>query len=255
MEQDSDGASETRTPRQRRADALETIARVWLEHQATVRLHGVRPHLIVHVDLDNFTTGVNGAGGVTSSGVILDGATVERLGCDSTIQRIMRGDSIKIDFAHHTVEIPIALRRAVIARDVHCRFAGCCRPASWSEVHHVHGRTGGHRITELVLLCKRHHQRVHRLKLRLELEPDATLRIHAPDGTVQTTRPPPVGKLPRRQTSDTTTDPALAAWQAASMRDALASMRAAANLTADDPAVAEAARRRAAALRELRFAA
>ena len=255
MEQDSDGADEQRTPRQRRADALETIAREWLEHQATVRLHGVRPHLIVHVDLDNFAAGVNGAGGATSSGVILDGATIERLACDSTIQRIMRGGPLKLDFAHHTVEIPTALRRAVIARDVHCRFAGCCRPASWSEVHHVHGRGGGHRVTELVLLCKRHHQRVHRLKLRLELEPDGTLHIHAPDGTVQTTRPPPTGKLPRRLTADTQTDAALAAWRAESMRDAIAAMSAAANLTVDDHTIAEAARRRTAALRELRFAA
>lgn len=223
--------------------------REWLEHQSTVRLHSVGPHVIVHVDLDAFTAGANGPGGATSTGVTLDGTTIERLACDSSIQRIMRGGSLDLDVAHHTVEIPTALRRAVIARDVHCRFAGCCRPASWSEVHHVHGRLGGHRVTELVLLCKRHHQRVHRLKLRLELEPDGTLHIHAPDGTVQSTRPPPTGRLPRRRCDDHAGDAALLAWQAAEMRRAIAGMSAAANLGSGDLAAADAARRRAEALR------
>ena len=255
MEQDFDGADEERTPRQRRADALEAIAREWLEHKATVRIQGVRPHLIVHVDIDQLTAGAAGAGGVTSSGVILDGATIERLACDSTIQRIMRGEPVKIEFAHHTVEIPIALRRAVIARDVHCRYPGCCRPASWSEVHHVNGRSGGHRIFELVLLCKRHHQRVHRLGLRLEMGPDGTLHVHGPNGDIQTTRPPPTGKAARQQPVDTTTDPALAEWQADAMRAAIAQLSAAANLTVEDLAIAAAGRRRVRALHEHRLAA
>ncbi len=249
MEQDFDGARDDRTPRQRRADALETIAREWLEHHAVVRLHGARPHLIVHVDLDDLAAGANGPGGITSSGVVFDGATIERMACDATLMRVLRASSVDVERSYATVEIPAVLRRAVIARDVHCRFPGCCRPASWSEVHHVNGRAGGHRLNQLVLLCKRHHQRVHRLKLGLVLDADGTLHVNAPDGTVQTSRPPPAARLPlRRSRPLATAEPGFAAWQQSLLRTAITGLTATVKLTPDDHAIARAGRRRASAL-------
>src|SRR5690348_1174911 len=54
-------------------------------------------------------------------------------------------------------------RRALIARDRHCRWPGCERPASSCDGHHVihwmHGGEGG--IDNQVLLCHRHHWKVH----------------------------------------------------------------------------------------------
>jgi hypothetical protein len=54
-------------------------------------------------------------------------------------------------------------RRALNARDGHCRWPGCERPATWSAAHHVvhwiHG--GGSELDNLILLCHRHHRMVH----------------------------------------------------------------------------------------------
>ncbi|MFI4978586.1 MAG: HNH endonuclease [Solirubrobacterales bacterium] len=49
------------------------------------------------------------------------------------------------------------------ARDGHCRWSDCDRPASRSAAHHVvhwiHGGTSD--LDNLVLLCHRHHWMVH----------------------------------------------------------------------------------------------
>ena len=54
-------------------------------------------------------------------------------------------------------------RRALAARDGHCRWPECDRPASWSAAHHVvhwiHG--GSTDLDNLILLCHRHHWMVH----------------------------------------------------------------------------------------------
>jgi hypothetical protein len=53
--------------------------------------------------------------------------------------------------------------RALVVRDQHCRFPGCTRPGSWCEAHHVvHWVDGGlTKLGNLVLLCTRHHWKVH----------------------------------------------------------------------------------------------
>jgi hypothetical protein len=57
-----------------------------------------------------------------------------------------------------------ARRAAIIARDRHCRFAGCAAAPLVCECHHVkqwsrdHGDTG---VDNGILLCAYHHDRVH----------------------------------------------------------------------------------------------
>jgi Domain of unknown function (DUF222) len=65
--------------------------------------------------------------------------------------------SLPLDVGAATATVPPHLRRAVIARDRHCAFAGCRqRPAS-CQVHHLIPRSEGGRtcLTNLVLPCKR----------------------------------------------------------------------------------------------------
>ena len=54
-------------------------------------------------------------------------------------------------------------RKALNARDQHCVWPGCDRPASWTSGHHlvhwIHG--GGTDLPNLALLCYRHHWMVH----------------------------------------------------------------------------------------------
>ncbi len=56
-----------------------------------------------------------------------------------------------------------AQRLALSARDGGCRFAGCDRPPSWSEAHHIvpWSRGGPTDIANGILLCRHHHLLVH----------------------------------------------------------------------------------------------
>jgi hypothetical protein len=90
--------------------------------------------------------------------------TVERLACDSSIARILLdSESTVIDVGRSKRVVSESARRALTARDGHCRWPGCDRPASWSAAHHVvhwiHGGTTD--LDNLVLLCHRHHWMVH----------------------------------------------------------------------------------------------
>ncbi len=89
---------------------------------------------------------------------------VERLACDSTINRVLLdAKSVVIDVGQTERVVRGARRRALNARDGGCRWPGCDRPASKSAAHHiVHWVRGGPTdLDNLVLLCHRHHWLVH----------------------------------------------------------------------------------------------
>src|SRR6267142_3469765 len=98
------------------------------------------------------------------SSVPMSSKTIERLACDSSIARILLdSESIVIDVGRSKRVVSEPARRALAARDGHCRWPGCERPASWSAAHHVvhwiHGGTSD--LNNLILLCHRHHWMVH----------------------------------------------------------------------------------------------
>jgi len=90
---------------------------------------------------------------------------VERLACDCSVTRILLGsDSTVIDVGRSKRTVSGPARRALAARDGHCRWpGGCDRPAKSSAAHHVvhwiHGGTTD--LSNLILLCHRHHWMVH----------------------------------------------------------------------------------------------
>ena len=90
---------------------------------------------------------------------------VERLACDCTVTRILlASDSTVIDVGRSKRTVSGPARRALDARDGHCRWpGGCDRPARWSAAHHVvHWTHGGSTdLDNLILLCHRHHWMVH----------------------------------------------------------------------------------------------
>lgn len=89
--------------------------------------------------------------------------TVERWACDCNMTRVLMQDSVVIDVGRAKRVIEGPRRRALNARDRHCVWPGCERPASWSDGHHlVHWLHGGSsELENLVLLCHRHHGMVH----------------------------------------------------------------------------------------------
>ena len=89
--------------------------------------------------------------------------TVERWACDCNLTRVLLKDSVPIDVGRAERVIKGPKRRALIARDKHCQWPGCVRPASWCDGHHiVHWMNGGGlELDNMVLLCRRHHWMVH----------------------------------------------------------------------------------------------
>jgi hypothetical protein len=98
----------------------------------------------------------------------------------------LAGPSLPLDVGH-SADIPAAIRRAVILRDQHCRWAGGCdQPASACEVHHVtHLADGGTTSVDgCALYCFFHHQvAIHQWGWKVALHPDGTTTARSPDGT------------------------------------------------------------------------
>jgi hypothetical protein len=154
------GARDGRRHSQRMADALVELAHHALESGVLPARNGAKPHLNVTTTLE----GLQGLpGGATVEGAPISQKTLERVACDSTVSRVMLAGSAVIDVGRATRSVSAAMRRALKARDKHCRFPGCDRPPSWTAAHHIefwsHG--GKTRVQDLVLLCHYHHRLVH----------------------------------------------------------------------------------------------
>ncbi len=189
-----DDTEAPRTPAQRRADALVNIAKRFLDHEEQPPARRNRPHVNVIVTRDDLEAG---RGGECADGTVLDGPSLASLVCDSTMHRVVMAGSVILDYGTATRVISPNLFNALVVRDRHCRFPGCDRPAAWLDAHHViHVEDGGPTCpSNCVLLCRRHHTRLHRKGWSAELRPDAELVVNDPDGRVFTSHPP--GSRPR----------------------------------------------------------
>jgi HNH endonuclease len=119
--------------------------------------------------------------------------TSRRLACDAS-RVLMRHDEEGriVEVGARTRTIPSAIRRALNHRDRGCRFPGCGSPLG--EGHHVrHWANGGPTtLSNLALLCRRHHRAVHEEGFQVERGTDDTLRFRRPDGRLLPEVPPPV---------------------------------------------------------------
>ena len=110
------------------------------------------------------------------------------------LQAPYNGKSVPIDVGY-SENIPEPIRRAVIARDKKCAWAGGCdkRPAA-CDVHHIrHKKHGGPTSAkDCVLLCQYHHDIcIHRWGWEIELLPDGSVRCYGPQGQVLRSHGPP----------------------------------------------------------------
>ena len=179
-----------RTPSARRADALVDVCRFFLDHQRGSAGRRHRPHLNVVVELEDLEAG---RGGRIIDGPAVDGTTVSRLLCDSSVHRVVTaGRSAVLDYGTSTRTIPAPMWNALVVRDEHCRFSGCDRPSEWCEGHHVVWvtRGGPTELANLVLLCSRHHHLLHQPGWHAKLRPDGGFETTDPDGIVRCTSPP-----------------------------------------------------------------
>ncbi|WP_426594142.1 DUF222 domain-containing protein [Cellulomonas sp. McL0617] len=103
-------------------------------------------------------------------------SVLARLACDSQITRVVFGPQSQVLNVGRTERTYGGhKRRAIIARDLHCRYPGCDAPPAMSEIHHVEHwvRDSGETNVETgCLLCWAHHESVH----------DAGIEIRRDDG-------------------------------------------------------------------------
>ncbi|HWG93802.1 MAG TPA: HNH endonuclease signature motif containing protein, partial [Mycobacteriales bacterium] len=95
---------------------------------------------------------------------------LEALLCDARLTRVLLDATGQV----HSLEIltdtvTASQRRALAARDLGCAARGCTRPPAACDAHHLVevSRGGATTLSNLVLLCRRHHVLWHRGQLRL----------------------------------------------------------------------------------------
>jgi HNH endonuclease len=101
-------------------------------------------------------------------------------------------DGQVVEVGARTRTIPPALRRALQQRDRRCRFPGC--HVRVGQGHHVrHWAQGGPTtLSNLALLCRRHHRAVHEEGYQVACGPDGVLQFRRPDGRPLPEVPSPV---------------------------------------------------------------
>ena len=90
-----------------------------------------------------------------AGGIHVSAETARRVACDAATVTMRHGPAGEVlDVGRRTRTISPALRRALAARDQHCRFPGCA--ATRCDAHHVeHWAQGGATaLDNLVLLCR-----------------------------------------------------------------------------------------------------
>jgi uncharacterized protein DUF222/HNH endonuclease len=182
-----------RTPTQRRADALGEVCRGWLDRADRPTVGGERPQVVVVVEVEALQRRSGGTAELSDVGSVP--AEIARMvGCDASISRVVRrGASEPLDVGRKTPVVPAAIRRAIMVRDRGCRFPGCDRPPGWCQPHHIiHWAHGGKTaLSNLILLCSRHHRIMHVEGFRVELATNGRTRFFRPDGRVLEDRAPP----------------------------------------------------------------
>ena len=219
-----------RTSAQRRADALVEVCRFALAHRdgagesgrflpqvslvvevgelraAALRGAGVSSH----ADLDRVAEGAGWSAverawfadalarhgdGSTNEGAPVDAAGVSMLSCESVVSKVLLAGSKVLDLGREVRTATAAQRRAIIARDRHCRAPGCRTGPMHCDVHHVdHWALGGRSdVGRMVLLCGTHHRLFHRSGYRMEFDDDGRFTVHLPDGRWSSSVPAGVG--------------------------------------------------------------
>jgi hypothetical protein len=183
------------------AQALAELCQDVLDDGLLGTRHQQRPHLTVTVDAEDYRAGLGGQLQIPGrEPEALTTAAVDRFLCDADITTILtrnlpvpgddadheapsdaeRSDAWLHDAVREVLYVgrtyrtpPARLRKALHSRDGHCQFPDCRVEARRCRAHHVRywSKDGRTDLDNLVLICERHHQRVHDEKWRLTPAP------------------------------------------------------------------------------------
>src|SRR5437773_7720373 len=185
-------SAETFPVGQQQADALALLAETALHHGLDPGIRGERYQVVVHVDAPVLADPDQPGQSVLEGGTRVSPETSQRLACDAS-RVVMRHDQEGrvAEIGVRTRAIPPALRRALDHRDQGCRFPGC--HGRFTQGHHLrHWAHGGPTtLSNLALLCRRHHRAVHEEGYQVARLPDGTLQFRRPNGHPLPEVPPP----------------------------------------------------------------
>ena len=188
----SNDRTDTRSPARRRADALGEICRQWLNSSDRPVVAGERPHVIVTIDIESLGRGENTPSMTRSAGARLtdvgpiSAADALMWACDAEVTRVITDAASRPLDVGRTMRItPPWIRKALIVRDRECAFPDCGRPPSWGDPHHIRHWTmdGPTALSNLVLLCRRHHRLIHHRRFGVEIV-NGLPRFYRANGTM-----------------------------------------------------------------------
>src|SRR5262249_37832270 len=162
---------------------LAVVAETALHRGIEPGAAGERYQVVVHVDAGVLADAAAPGQSVLEGGAHVPAGTSQRLACDAS-RVVMRHDADGriIEVGARTRTVPPALRRALQHRDKGCRFPGCGLP--FGQGHHIrHWALGGPTtLSNLALLCRRHHRAVHEEGYQIERARSGELVFRRPDG-------------------------------------------------------------------------
>jgi 5-methylcytosine-specific restriction endonuclease McrA len=168
---------------QQQADALALLAETALHHGLDPGAPSERYQVVVHVDATVLANPDAPGQSVLEDGPHVSAETSQRLACDANRMAMRHDpDGRLVEVSARTRTIPPALRRALQHRDHGCRFPGC--HGRFTQGHHIrHWAQGGPTtLSNLTLLCRRHHRAVHEEGYQVERQPNGELQFLRPDG-------------------------------------------------------------------------
>jgi len=172
------------TRAQQQADALALLAETALHHELDPGAPGERYQVVVHVDAAVLADAAQPGQSALEEGSHVPAETSLRLACDASrvVMRHDDEDGQVVEVGARTRTIPPALRRALQHRDRSCRFPGC--NVRIGQGHHLrHWAQGGPTtLSNLALLCRRHHRAVHEEGYQVVRLPDGVLQFRRPNG-------------------------------------------------------------------------
>jgi hypothetical protein len=163
---------------------------------------GHRATVICHIDADTFA-GFDGEA-TLEGGPDIVAETVRRLLCDGRFQFIKEnanGEPIAVGRTSRFATW--AQRRAMMRRDLGCRFPGCGR-TRWLNAHHIkYWDLGGETdLYNLITTCVFHHHLVHEGGWTISGDPNGEVNFISPYGREYPSRPMPPASVIRDLRSD-----------------------------------------------------
>jgi hypothetical protein len=129
------------------------------------------------------------------SHVPVSAETARRIACDAGKVCMTHRNGEILSVGRKTRTIPPPVRRALEFRDRGCRFPGCT--SRYCDAHHIrHWADGGEtKLSNLVLLCRRHHRLLHEGGFGVRMGADGRVQFFHPRGQPlhESPAPPPVG--------------------------------------------------------------